>query len=143
MRSHKLQTILQNAAHNYCLAITYLYLVLHHDADETEIGMLEPAIASMLIMAANDEEVLEEDGFVKDAQKLIERCTGKKVSVTKLDISSVQDLPKDTYCAVRFDFNGKSHWVGYKGEKFLYNSLDTSNCFSYGKPVTARVLKFN
>lgn len=143
MRTHKLQTILQNAANNFCLAITYLYLVLHHDADETEYGMLEPAVASMLTMAANDEEVLDEDGFVKDAEKLIFRATGKKVSVTKKDIESVKDLSENTYAAVRFDYNGKSHWVGFLGDKFLYNSLDFSNCFSYGKPVTARLLNFN
>lgn len=144
MRTHKLQTILQNAADNFCLAITYLYLVLHHDADDTEKGMLEPAVASMLVMAANDEEVLDEDGFVKDAEKLIFRCTGKKVSVTKNDdITSVKELPKDTYSAVRFDYNNKSHWVGFLGDKFLYNSLDFSNCFSYGKPTAARILKFN
>lgn len=143
MRNHHLQTILQNAADNFCLAITYLYLTLHHDAEDQEVGMIEPAVASMLAMAANDEEVLDEDGFVRDAEKLIFRSTGRKVSVTKLDIASIKDLPADTYATVRFDYNGKSHWVGYKGQTFLYNSLDVSNCFSYGKPVTARLLSFN
>lgn len=143
MRTHKLQTILQNAADKFCLAITYLYLALHHDADETELSMLEPAVASMLVMAANDEEVLEEDGFVKDAEKLIFRSTGKKVSVTKKDITSVKDIPENTYAAVKFEYNGHAHWVGFLGPKFLYNSLDFSNCFSYGKPTSARLLSFN
>ena len=142
MRNHHLQTILINAANNFCLAITYLYLALYKDAEEAEKAMLEPAIASMLVMAANDEEVLEEDGYVKDADKLIFRCTGRKVTVTKKDITSIKEIPRDTYAAVRFEFGGEEHWAGYYGPKLIYNSLDKSDCLSYGKPTTARLLEF-
>ena len=41
---------------------------------------------------------------------------------------------------VRYDYNGKSHWVGVENGKIAFNSLKNSVCVKYGKPTTARIL---
>ena len=41
---------------------------------------------------------------------------------------------------VRYDYNGKYHWVGVENGKIAFNSLKNSVCVKYGKPTTARIL---
>jgi len=136
-----LQTKLQNAAHNLCLAITYITLALWENASEEEKPFIETMTCAAIVPALDDREVLSEDGFVNNAELLIKRATNFDYSVVKQDIKSLKDLPENVYAAVRFDYNGKSHWVGVYNREVIYNSLEFSNCFSYGKPVTARIMR--
>lgn len=140
--NNHLQTKLQNAANNLCLAITYLTLALDANTSEEEKGAIEAMVASSIIMALDDNTVLDKDGFVKDAEKLIYNTTGIKCKITKKDIHSIKDLPDNKYSAVNFEYNGKNHWVGFYGQEAIYNSLEHSACFSYGKPTSARVMEF-
>lgn len=64
---------------------------------------------------------------------------GKPIqSVEFREISDIKNIKERT--PVRFDFNGKSHWVGVEKGKVKFNSLKNSVCVKYGKPTTARIL---
>jgi len=140
--NHHLQTKLLNAAENLCLAISYITLTLYSKMSEEEKPALEAMVASAIVLALDDDEVLSKDGSVKDADKLIFRATGYKVKVHKRKISSISELPDGKYSIVNYEYNGKNHWVGFYGSEAIYNSLDKSQCFSYGKPTDARILEF-
>ena len=98
-------------------------------------------VASAITLALDDPEVLSKNGYVKDADKLIYRATGYKVTVHKRTINSIQELPDGKYTVVNYEYNGKNHWVGFYGSEAIYNSLEKSQCFSYGKPTEARILE--
>lgn len=138
-----LQTKLQNAANNLCLAITYITLALYSKMTPEEVPALETMVAASITAALDDSTILSKDGYVLDAEKLIYNTTGIKATVTKQKISSIKDLPKDKYAAVNFEYNGNNHWVGAYGNEVIFNSLEFSNCFAYGKPVDARIIDFN
>lgn len=68
--------------------------------------------------------------------------TGKVPTVERREIKSLDDV-KDIYrCAVRFDYNGNGHWVGVEYGNVAFNSLEFSKCVTYGKPVTARIIRW-
>lgn len=143
-----LQTKFKNIADNCCLAVGYLYAALDMIAapEEKSETFLETTIASVLVAGLiDDRAVLDKDGYVKDAEALMNKATGYKYRVEKKRIESIKDLPEKGYAVVnfeRFDENGKvhNHWVLYKDRLFLYNSLTDSLCFKYGKPVDARII---
>ena len=143
-----LQTKFKNIADNCCLAVSYLYAALDMIADTEEKNetFLETTIASVLVAGLiDDRTVLDKDGFVKDAEALMNKTTGYKYRVEKKRIEAIKDLPEKGYAVVNFeriDENGKTHnhWVLYKDRLFLYNSLTDSLCFKYGKPVDARII---
>lgn len=143
-----LQTKFKNIADNCCLAVSYLYAALDMIADTEEKNetFLETTIASVLVAGLiDDRTVLDKDGFVRDAEALMNKATGYKYRVEKKRIESIKDLPEKGYAVVNFeriDENGKphNHWVLYKDRLFLYNSLTDSLCFKYGKPIDARII---
>ncbi len=59
-------------------------------------------------------------------------------SVEFKQISDIKGIKERT--PVRYDYNGKSHWVGVEKGKIAFNSLKNSVCVKYGKPTTARIL---
>lgn len=64
---------------------------------------------------------------------------GKPIKAVEFrQISDIKDIKERT--PVRYDFNGKSHWVGVEGGKVKFNPLENSVCVKYGKPTTARIL---
>lgn len=139
-----LQTAFKNIADNCCLAVSYLYAAFDSIADESEKNktFIEVAIASTLVAGLiDDREVLAKDGYVKDAAKLMFRATNHTFHVTKKNIDKIQDLPLDKYAVVNFEYNDHNHWVLYKGQTFLYNSVEDSVCFKYGKPTEARIIE--
>lgn len=139
-----LQTAFHNIADNCCLAVSYLYAAYDSIADEAEKNptFIEVAIAAALVGGLiNDRDVLDKDGFVKDAERLMFLATDHKFRVTKKRIEKIQDLPLDKYACVNFEYNKHNHWVLFKGQSFLYNSLEDSQCFKYGKPVDARIIE--
>lgn len=75
--------------------------------------------------------------------EFFERVAGRKINVEFKDIKKESDLKQiKGRIAVRFDYNGHSHWVGYENGKLAYNSLAYSNCVEKGKPATARIITF-
>lgn len=79
---------------------------------------------------------LDSDGTVLDADKLINKLTGRFVRVNKKDITDIKEIKDAT--PVRFDFNGKQHWVVVKNGEIVFNSIRDSVCVKYGKPTTCR-----
>lgn len=146
-----LQTKFKNIADNCCLAVSYLYAALHMIAEVEEQNelFLETTIASVMVAGLiDDRTVLDKDGYVKDAELLMNKATGYKYKVEKKKIESIKDLPEKGYYVVNFertDENGKvhNHWVLFKDRLFLYNSLENSLCYKYGKPTDARIITLN
>lgn len=69
--------------------------------------------------------------------------SGREIKVEFREIKKLSDLlDVKGRCAVRFDFNGKSHWVGVEKGKVVYNSLKHSVCVEKGKPTKARIITF-
>jgi len=138
-----IQTKFKAIADECCLACSYLYGAYHSMADEHETNPLfiETAVCAAMLQELETLDAIDKNGFVKDAEKLLADATDKKWKVTKMKISSIQELPEHKYAVVNFEFNGKNHWVLYKDKKFLYNTLEDSQCFAYGKPVDARIME--
>jgi hypothetical protein len=69
--------------------------------------------------------------------------SGRSIKVEFRDIKKLIDLGSvKGRCAVRYDFNGKNHWVGVENGKIAFNSLKTSQCVTLGKPTKARIITF-
>ena len=138
-----IQTKFKAIADECCLAASYLYGAFHSIADESETNplFLEIAVASVLLTELETLDTIDKNGFVKDAELLLEHATNKKWRVTKKRIESIQELPENKYACVNFEFNKHNHWVLFKDKKFLYNTLEDSQCFKYGKPVDARIFE--
>lgn len=138
-----IQTYFVNAGKWCCLALDYIYAVIDTlvDADEnTKMNILNTALFAAYITGKG----VDKEFYVYDPKLLMEttaKAIGKeiKVNIEKKDITSVSQLPKG-YAAVRFDFNNNSHFVLVKDNYIYFNSLEFSNCVSYGKPTTARVI---
>lgn len=79
---------------------------------------------------------LDIDGTVLDADKLINKLTGRFVRVNKKDITDIKDIKEAT--PVRFDYNKNQHWVVVQNGKIIFNSIRDSVCVRYGKPTTSR-----
>lgn len=81
---------------------------------------------------------IDEDCTVKwaDAVKFL---TGRTLeSVDFIDTKVIGNIKERT--PVRFDFQGKSHWVGVENGVIAFNPLKYSNCVTYGRPATKRIL---
>lgn len=137
-----IQTKFRAIGDDCCLACSYLYGAYHSMADECETNPLfiETAVCAAMLQELETLDAIDKNGFVKDAEKLLSDATGRKWRVTKKRIESIQELPDYKYAVVNFEFNKHNHWVLFKDKKFLYNTLEDSQCFKYGKPVDARIL---
>lgn len=126
-----------------CLAQCYLMKALLDEASEeekTNTDFLEVAMTSALIMAFNDKTILDDECTVLNPVKLMAGVSERKYNVTKKDITSLDDLD-GKWAAVRFDYNRNGHWVLFHGKEMVYDSLENSNCFKYGKMTTARIIE--
>ena len=138
----KLQSMCENIGKWGCLAIDYAYVALALSNDISKMEQIEIDVALFqLLELADVNNYLDKECYVKDGESLMNYFTGKKCKVTKQNITSFKDLPLDKYSAVRFDYNGKSHFVVAKGQIVVYDSLDDSQCRKYGKPTTARIVE--
>ena len=85
-----------------------------------------------------DAGVIEKDCTVH----WVEACkflTGRKITVEFKDIKTLSGLKDRT--PVRYDYKGKSHWVGVVRGMLAFNPLENSQCVEKGRPVTARIIK--
>lgn len=123
-----------------CLAQCYLMKALLDEAAPEEEPFLEIALASALVVAFDDKTILDDECTVLNPVKLMAGVSERKYNVTKKDITSLDDLG-GKWAAVRFDYNRNGHWVLFHGKEMVYNSLENSNCFKYGKMTTARIIE--
>ena len=127
-----------------CLALSYLYCAIKDVAEEEEINnedYVNVALSAALITAYNDKSILDEECTVLNPVKLMEGVAGKKYTVTKKDISSLDELKTTPKACVRFNYNGQGHFVYCEYGKVVFNSLDRSYCVNYGRPTTARIIE--
>ncbi len=85
-----------------------------------------------------DAKVIEADCTVH----WVEACrflTGRDLQVEFKDIKTLYNIRDRT--PVRFDYKGRSHWVGVMRGMIAFNPLEHSECVVKGRPVTARILK--
>ena len=129
MSKTNLQDFFEAAGKWSCLAQCYIFAAMR-------LNNLVPtpkAIFETLYDAWVSEEGIDKEFFVNNPYKL---CN---IRVIKKDYEA---LPDDhVYRAVRFDYNGKSHFVLYFGNQLIYNSLGESQCFLKGKPTTIREIR--
>ena len=82
--------------------------------------------------------VIGDDCTVKWAEA-IKHLTGRKMTVEFKDIKDLRGIKDRT--PVRYDYKGKSHWVGVEKGMICFNPLVYSQCVDKGRPVTARIIK--
>lgn len=124
-----------NIAKYGCCAFTALWTVgVEPDEDGTAIGIINDAINA---------GVIENDCTVKWIE-FYKWLTGRTVKVEFRDIKCLKELKGvktwSDRIPVRFDYKGKSHWVGVQNGEVRFNSLKHSNCVEFGKPATARII---
>lgn len=98
----------------------------------------DDAEAVMTVDSLIQAKALKEDCTVKWAEA-IRRLTGREIkAVDFVNITSIVHI-KDR-CPVRYDYSGKSHWVGVENGKIAFNPLKFSVCVENGKPSTMRII---
>ena len=98
----------------------------------------DDAEAVMTVDRLIQAKALKEDCTVKWAEA-IRQLTGREMrAVDFVNITSILHI-KDR-CPVRYDHNGKSHWVGVENGKVAFNPLKHSVCVESGKPATMRII---
>ena len=100
---------------------------------------MEDAEAICTVGKMMDRGVIAQDCSVYWSQAC-EFLTGRSLKVDFADIKSIKGIKART--PVRFDYHGKSHWVGVENGKIKFNALEHSVCVEKGSPVTARLLTF-
>lgn len=113
-----------------CLAMCYLYCM--GICPESEGEMIKHVSTAM------DKGLLDEECTVLNASKLLEYFTGKKWSVTKKEITDIDEIKEAT--PVRFTYNGNGHWVVVENGRIVFNSIADSVCVAKGHPTTARII---
>lgn len=114
-----------------CLAMCYTFC-MGVETDETEyIRILSRAI---------NNGYLDNECTVLDAEKYIEYISGRKVTVKKQKITSIENIIERT--PVAFEYNNNKHWVVVENGKIVFNSLINSVCVTKGKPAEARIIKY-
>lgn len=124
---------LQSIASYGCLAMCYLYCA---GVDGSEVDYI------LNVCRAMDSGLIADDCTVLDADRLLFYFTGRKTTVIKksVTVASIKEIVAPT--PVRFDYNGRAHWVVVENGSIVFNSLCNSVCVNKGKPTTARVIQW-
>lgn len=140
----KIQSQFEEFGKYGCLALCYIYSALKDVATKEELKndtFMKCALAAALITARDQSTAVGEECFVNNPSSLMESVNGQKYTITKRDIESLEELKQVPKAAVRFDYNGKSHFVYVEYGMIVFNGLEVSNCVRYGKPTTARIIE--
>ena len=113
-----------------CCAFTALWIVGLEDATDNICTVIREMGKGL-----DDECTVYWNVFYKNV-------TGKNATVERREIKNLSELKKIGRCAVRFEYQGASHWVGVENGKIRFNSLEFSRCVTYGKPTTARIIRW-
>lgn len=132
----KIQSLYEKMGESSCLALDYLYYLCPKDLGDFE----RDCWLTASLLSVHAAKIVDDDMFVTDAERLLNYISGKHYDIIKKDITTMTDL-KGTKGAVRFDYNGNSHWVYQEDGIILFDSLDNSKCRKYGKVTTARIIK--
>ena len=127
-----IQDFFKSAGNGACLALCYIRAALGKDAT--------PQMMIDALWKAAERNIInvKKDCFVEDAISLMKVANPKKVySVIKKDISSIARVKLG---AVRYSYNGYSHWVLVEDGKVIFNSLEDSQCVKYGTVKEARLI---
>ena len=127
-----IQDFFKSAGNGSCLALCYIRAALGR-------GATPQMMIDALYKAAERNIVnIKKDCFVEDAIALMKVANAKKVySVIKKDVSSISGIKLG---AVRYSYNGYSHWVLVEDGKIVFNSIEDSQCVKYGTPKEARII---
>lgn len=98
----------------------------------------DDAEAIMTVDSLIQAKALKEDCTVKWAEAIRQLTDREMRAVDFVNITSILHI-KDR-CPVRYDHNGKSHWVGVENGKIAFNPLKRSVCVESGKPSTMRII---
>ena len=127
-----IQDFFKSAGNGACLALCYIRAALGKEATP------QMMIDALYKAAERNIVNVKKDCFVEDAISLMKVANPKKVySVIKKDISSISGIKLG---AVRYSYNGYSHWVLIEDGKIVFNSLEDSKCVHYGTPKEARLI---
>ena len=127
-----IQDFFKAAGNGACLALCYVRASLGKDAT--------PQMMFDALWKAAERNIVnvKKDCFVEDAIALMKVANPKKVySVIKKDISSIAGIKLG---AVRYSYNGFSHWVLVEDGKIVFNSLEDSKCVEYGTVKESRLI---
>lgn len=121
---------LEAIANSACCAFVLMWcLGIEPDDDGDAIN----TVARMMESGAIDETCTVRWA---DAIKFLTGRTMKSIDFA--DCTKLWDIKGRT--PVRYDYNGRSHWVGVENGVVAFNPLDNSQCVSLGKPVTKRII---
>ena len=127
-----IQDFFESAGNGACLALCYIRAALGKDS--TAQMMFDALYKATERNIVN----VKKDCFVEDAIALMRVANPTKVySVIKKDISSIAGIKLG---AVRYSYNGYSHWVLIEDGKIVFNSLEDSKCVKYGTVKEARLI---
>lgn len=115
---------------NGCCAFVYLWcLGIEPDNDIDAILTLNDMISAKVIGADCTVYWAEAGRFL----------TGRNITVDFVPIKDLRGIKERT--PVRYDYKGKSHWVGVEKGMIKFNPLGYSECVEKGRPVTCRKIK--
>ena len=127
-----IQDFFKSAGNGACLALCYIRAALGKDATP------QMMIDALYKAAERNIVNVKKDCFVEDAIALMKVANPKKVySAIKKDVSSIAGIKLG---AVRYSYNGYSHWVLVENGKIVFNSLDDSQSVKYGTPKESRLI---
>ena len=127
-----IQDFFKSAGNGSCLALCYIRAALGKEATP------QMMIDALYKAAERNIVNVKKDCFVEDAISLMKVANNKKVySVIKKDVSYISGIKLG---AVRYSYNGYSHWVLIEDGKVIFNSLEDSQCVKYGTPKEARLI---
>ena len=123
---------LQSIANYGCLAMCYLYCI---GLDGDAVHYIE------YLSRAMEKGLLDKDCTVLDGAKYLNHFCGEdRYRVIKKDISDTDLKNIKNRTPVRFDYNGKSHWVVFENGHLVFNPLLNSICVNKGHAATARII---
>ena len=127
-----IQDFFKSAGNGACLALCYIRAALGKDATP------QMMIDALYKAAERNIVNVKKDCFVEDAIALMKVANPKKdCFVIKKDVSSIAGIKLG---AVRYSYNGYSHWVLVENGKIVFNSLDDSQSVKYGTPKESRLI---
>ena len=127
-----IQDFFKSAGNGACLALCYIRAALGKDATP------QMMIDALYKAAERNIVNVKKDCFVEDAIALMKVANNKKdCFVIKKDVSSISGIKLG---AVRYSYNGYSHWVLVEDGKVVFNSLEDSQSVKYGTPKESRLI---
>lgn len=124
---------LENIAKHACCAFTLMWCLGIEPEDDME--------AIYTVKRMIDNKAIKKDCTVEWG-KAVRYLTGRSMrEIIFQDIKVIKNIKERT--PVRYDLNGKSHWVGVENGIVAFNPLKYSNCVINGRPVTARIIKLD